>query len=47
MFYKKAALKNLAISIGKHLCESLFSINLQACKQGTLLQRDSDTGVFP
>ena len=43
---KKAVLKNLAILIGKHLCWSLFLINLQAYKPATLLQRDSNTGVF-
>ena len=43
---KKAALKKLAILIGKHLRWSLFLIDLQAYKPTTLLQRDSNTGVF-
>ena len=43
---KKAVLKNLAILIEKYLCWSLFLINLQAYKPATLLQRDSNTGVF-
>ena len=43
---KKAVLKNLAILIAKHLCWSLFLINLQAYKAATLLQRDSNTVVF-
>ena len=38
MFYKKAAFKNFAIFIGKHLSWSLFLINLQACKPATILQ---------
>ena len=47
VFYKKAVLKNLAILIEKYLCWSLFLINLlQAYKPATLLQRDSNTGVF-
>ena len=43
---KKAVLKNLAILLAKHLCWSLFLINLQAYKPATLLQRDSNTVVF-
>ena len=43
---KKAVLKHLAILIGKHLCWSLFLINLQAYKPTTFLQRDSNTAVF-
>ena len=43
---KKAVVKNLAILIAKHLCWSLFLINLQAYKAATLLQRDSNTVVF-
>ena len=30
VFYKKAAIKNFEIFTGKHLCWSLFLINLQA-----------------
>ena len=43
---KKALLKNLAILIRKHLCSSLFLVNLQAYKPTTLLQRDSNKGIF-
>ena len=46
VFYKKAALKNSAILMGKYLRWSLFFINLQAYKPATLLQRDSNTSVF-
>ena len=46
MFFKKAVFKNLAILIGKHLFWSRYLINLQAYKPVTLLQRDSNTGVF-
>ena len=43
---KKAVLKHWAILIEKYLCWSLFSINLQAYKSATLLQTDSNTGLF-
>ena len=43
---EEAVLKNLVILIEKYLCWSLFLINLQAYKPATLLQRDSNTGVF-
>ena len=43
---KNPVLKNLAILIGKHLCWSLFLINLEVYKPGILLQWDSDTSVF-
>ena len=43
---KNAVLKNLAILIGKHLCWSLFLINLEVYQLATLLQRDSDANVF-
>ena len=43
---RKAVLQNLAKLIEKYLCWSLFLINLQAYKPPTLLQRDSNTGVF-
>ena len=34
--------------LGKHLCWSLFLINLQACRLATLLRRDANTDVcFP
>ena len=43
---KKAALKNLAILLEEYLCWSVFLINFQAYKPKTLLQGDSNTGVF-
>ena len=43
---RKAVLKNLAILIEKYLCLNLLLINLQAYKPATILQRDSNTGVF-
>ena len=46
VFYKKNVLKNFAIFTGKHLCSSLFLIELQASRPLTLLQRDSNTDVF-
>ena len=43
----KAAPKNLAIfTTRKHLWWSLFLIKLQTLRPGTLLKRDSNTGVF-
>ena len=39
VFYKKAALKNFAISKGKHLCWSLFLITLQAWGLGLYQNR--------
>ena len=44
--YKKTVLKNFAISTGKHVCLSLFLINLQAFRPASLLKRDSNTGLF-
>ena len=45
---KKAAVKNFAIFTAKHLCQSLFLLNLQAFSSTTLLKRDPNTGVcFP
>ena len=44
--FKIGALKNLAIFTGKQLSQSLFLIKLQAFRTVTLLNRDSDTGVF-
>ena len=38
---RKAVLKNFAKFIGKHLCWSLFLINLQTYKPVTLLKKDS------
>ena len=43
---KKAILKNFAIFTGTHLCWSLFLIQLQALRPGTLLKRDPNTGIF-
>ena len=45
--YKNGVLNNFAISIGKHLCRSLFLIILHAFRPPILLKRDSNTGVFP
>ena len=43
----KAVLKNFAIfTTRKHLWWSLFLIKLQTLRPGTLLKRDSNTGVF-
>ena len=42
---EKAALKNFAIFTGKHLCRSLFLINLQAFRPTTSLKTDPNTGV--
>ena len=41
-----ANLKNFAIFTGKHLCWSLFLINLEACRPGTLIKQGSNTDVF-
>ena len=38
---KRAALKNLSIFTGKHLCLSLFLIRLHTCRPVTLLKRGS------
>ena len=43
---KKANLEHFAIIAGKHLCCSLFLINLQAVRPATLSKRDSNIGVF-
>ena len=42
----RGVLKNVAIFTGKLLCWSLFLIKLQAFRSATLLNRDSNTGVF-
>ena len=39
VFYKKGVLKNFVNFTGKHLCWSLFLINLQAWRSGTLLKK--------
>ena len=41
MFFKTAALKKFAIFTGKHLCWSVFLINLQVWRPAALLKRDS------
>ena len=46
LFYKKVVLEHFIIFTGKHLCQSLFLINLQPWKPATLLKRDYSTGVF-
>ena len=38
--------KNFANFTGKHLCWSLFLINLQALRPAALLKRDPNTSVF-
>ena len=45
-FFKIGIFKNFALLIGKHLCWWLFWIKLQASGPATLLERDSNTGVF-
>ena len=40
MFFKIDVLKNFANFTGKHLCWSLFSIQLQALRPASLLKRD-------
>ena len=40
MFFKIDVLKNFANFTGKHLCWSLFSIQLQALRSAPLLKRD-------
>ena len=44
---KKSVLINFGNFTGKHLCWSLFLIELQAFKPAILLKRDSNTDVFP
>ena len=44
--YKNGVLNNFAISIGKHLCRSLFLIILHAFRPPTLLKRNFNEGVF-
>ena len=46
VFYKKVVLINVRIFAEKHLCWSLFLINLQAWRPATLLKRDPNTGIF-
>ena len=46
VFLKKAVLINFAIITGKYVCWSLFLKKLQAWRHATLIERDSNTGVF-
>ena len=46
VFCEKSILKNFTKFKGKHLCWSLFLINLHASSPAILLKRDSNTGVF-
>ena len=46
MFFKIGVLKNFANFTGKHLCWSLFLINLQAFRSATLLKKDFNTSVI-
>ena len=46
IFFIIGVLKKFSIFTGKHLCWSLFSIRLQACRPANLLERGSNTGFF-
>ena len=46
MFFKIGVLKKIAIFTGKNLCWSLFD-KVESSRPATLLNRDSNTGVFP
>ena len=46
LFCKKGVLRNFANFTGKHLCWSLFLIELQTFKPAALLKIDSNTDVF-
>ena len=46
MFYKKGVLRNFTKFPGKHLCRSLFLNKVAGLTPGTLLKKDSGTGVF-
>ena len=43
---KKAVLRNFTKFTVKHLCQILFLNKVADLRPGTLLKRDSDTGVF-
>ena len=47
VFFKQNFLKNFAILTGKHLCWSLFLINLQASRIATLLKKGLQHRNFP
>ena len=46
MFCKKRVLRNFAKFTGKHMCQRLFLINLQASGLQLYQKRDSGKGVF-
>ena len=46
MFFKIIVLKKFANFTGKHMCQSLFLIKLQAPSTANLLKTDSNTGFF-
>ena len=46
LFCKKGVLRNFANFTGKHLCWSLFLIELQTFRPAALLKIDSNTDVF-
>ena len=47
MFFKKGALKYLAILTGKHVCRGLFQKTFQAVVLQLYLKRGSCKGYFP
>ena len=46
LFRKKEVLRKFSNFPGRHLCRSLFLIELQTFRPATLLKRDSNTDVF-
>ena len=46
VFCKKDVVGNFEELTGKHLCQSLFLIKVAGFRPATLLNRDSDAGVF-
>ena len=46
VFFRRVVLKNFASFKEKHLCWSLFLIQLQTLRPATLSKRDFNTGVF-
>ena len=47
VFWKKSVLKNFVNFTGKHLCGSLFLINLQAFSPASLLKKRLQHRCFP
>ena len=47
MYFRISALKDFAIFTGKHLCWSLFLINMQAWRPATLLKKRVQHRFFP